>query len=168
MSLHHSNEFSSMLGWNYCSIHLFRLFLLIVALFWLFSSLDVQETHNWNRSTADDTGAVCCIFRLLGPRDGRHQSPGGLTAPLSLGKLAISLHNVLQWSWVESAMAQDRYRAAAACLVPGIVMKHTLKTDHMDTWFRCEKGCHKRIVHIHERDVSMFNNITTQNLKTTF
>ena len=33
--------------------------------------------------------------------------------PHSLGKLAISLHNVLQWSWVESAMAQDRYRAAA-------------------------------------------------------
>ena len=75
---------------------------------------------------------MCCIFRLLGPRDGRHQSPGGLTAPLSLGKLAISLHNVLQWSWVESAMAQDRYRAAAASLVPGIVMKHTLETDHMD------------------------------------
>ena len=85
-----------------------------------------------NRSTAADTGAVCCIFRLLGPRDGRHPSPGGLIAPLSLlslslslGKLAISLHNVLQWGWVESAMAQDRHRA-------GNVMKHTLETDHMD------------------------------------
>ena len=44
---------------------------------------------------------------------------------LSLGKLAISLHNVLQWGWVESAMAQDRHRA-------GNVMKHTLETDHTD------------------------------------
>ena len=116
-----------------------------------------------DRSTADDTGAVCCIFRLLGPRDGRHQSPGGLTAPLSLPLsenwpfLCTMCYNGAGWSLL--------WHRTDTALQPGLgnVMKHTLETDHMDMWFRCEKGC---IMHIHERNV--FNNTTTQNFKTTF
>ena len=143
MSLHHSNEFSSMLGreGNYCSIHLFCLFLLILALFWLISSLDIVQKTEALLMT--QVRCVAYLDYLVPVMAGISHQAASLPHSLSENWpfLCTMCYNGAGWSllWPRTDTA----------LQPGlgIVMKHTLKTDHMDMWFRCEKGC---IMHIHE------------------